>query len=175
MVLKLCSQENPQRTKKKFQKIKYRTKNGAKMWFRTIFGSIKNLFWFSFLEPLQEVLKKKEFFIEPSEMILGNLKSQKGSLLNQNIQKVSLNNVLQCIIMGKNGQTSKAMSRGKMTKSNGTRASVFHKAQISVDNPGKFYALFQEHLTSLGQWFFTSSLVEIGHSISINKKIAPRS
>ena len=30
MVLKLSSQENPQRTKKKFQKIKYRTKNGSK-------------------------------------------------------------------------------------------------------------------------------------------------
>ena len=26
-----------------------------KMWFRTIFSSIKNLFWFSFLEPFQEV------------------------------------------------------------------------------------------------------------------------
>ena len=45
----------PSKNKKKFKKIKYRTKNGSKMWFRTIFGSIKNLFWFSFLEPFQEV------------------------------------------------------------------------------------------------------------------------
>ena len=49
-----------------------------KMWFRTIFGSIKNLFGFS------RVLKK-EFCIEPSEMVQGNLKNQEGSLLNQNI------------------------------------------------------------------------------------------
>ena len=30
MVLKLSSQENPQRAEKKFQKLKYRTKNGSK-------------------------------------------------------------------------------------------------------------------------------------------------
>ena len=47
---------------------------------------------------------------------------------------------------------------------------MLHKAQISVDNPGKFDALFQQHITNLGQWFFTSSLVEIGHSVSISKK-----
>ena len=57
------------------------------MWFRTIFSSIKNLFWFSFLETFQGVLKK-EFFIEPSEMDQGNFKSQIGSLLNQNIQRL---------------------------------------------------------------------------------------
>ena len=30
MVLKLSSEENPQRAEKKFPKIKYRTKNGSK-------------------------------------------------------------------------------------------------------------------------------------------------
>ena len=43
---------------------------------------------------------------------------------------------------------------------------MLHKAQISVDNPGKFDALFQKHM---GQLFFTSSLVESGHSVSISK------
>ena len=55
MVLKLSSQENPQNTEKKFQNIKYRTKNGSK-------NVILNHFWFNkepfglvFLEPFQEV------------------------------------------------------------------------------------------------------------------------
>ena len=44
-------------------------------------------------------------------MVQGNLKSQEGSLLNQKVnpepeQRIAMH------IMGKNGQTSKAMSRG---------------------------------------------------------------
>ena len=44
MVLKLSSQENPQRAEKKFPKKNTEPKMVPKMWFRTIFGSIKNLF-----------------------------------------------------------------------------------------------------------------------------------
>ena len=46
-----------------------------KMWFRTIFGSIKNFFGLVFWT-FSRVLKK-EYSIEPSEMVQGNLKSQK--------------------------------------------------------------------------------------------------
>ena len=87
MVLKLSSQKNPQRMKKSFQKIKYRTKNGSKNVIKNHFWFNKEPFWFSLLEPFSRVLKK-EFFIEPSEMVQGNLKSQEGSLLNQNIQRL---------------------------------------------------------------------------------------
>ena len=76
-----------------------------KMWFRTIFRTFFGLVF----RTLSRGLKKK-FFIEPSEMVQGIVKNQKGSLLNQ-YPKVTLNNVLQWTIMGKNGQTSKAMSR----------------------------------------------------------------
>ena len=55
MVLKLSSQENPQRTEKKFPKIKYRTKNGSYNVILNHFWFNKEPFWFSFLEPFQEV------------------------------------------------------------------------------------------------------------------------
>ena len=56
MVIKLFSQENTQRTtKKKFKKTNTEPKMVPKMQFRTIFGLMKNLFWFSFLESFQEV------------------------------------------------------------------------------------------------------------------------
>ena len=73
----------PQRTKK-VQKMKYRTKNGSK-------NVIQNHCWFWFsnepfliLQPSRTISRgsKKEFFIEPLEMVQGNLKSQKSSLLN---------------------------------------------------------------------------------------------
>ena len=35
--------------------------------------------------------------------------------------KVTLDNILQCTVMGENGASSKAMSRGKMKKSNKTK------------------------------------------------------
>ena len=54
MVLKLSSQENPQRTEKKFQKIKYRTKNGSENVILNHFWFNKEPFWLSFLEPFQE-------------------------------------------------------------------------------------------------------------------------
>ena len=109
MVLKLSSQKNPQGTKKKVSKNKIQNQKLFQKCDLTIFGSIKNLFWFSLLEPFQEVLKK-EFLIEPLEMVQGNLKSQKGSLLNQNIQRL-----LWTTLMHYNGQkwaNFKAMSRG---------------------------------------------------------------
>ena len=80
------------------------------MWFWTIFGSMKNLFGLVFRTFLRGL--KKEFFIEPLEMVQGNFKSQKGSLLNQYIQRLPWTTLLQCTIMGKNGETSKALSRG---------------------------------------------------------------
>ena len=55
MVLKLSSQEDPHITKKSSQKWNTDAKMVPKIWFLTIFGSIKNLFWFIFLEPFQEV------------------------------------------------------------------------------------------------------------------------
>ena len=73
-----------------------------KMWFRTIFGSIENLFGLVFRTFLRDL--KKEFFIEPSEMVQGNLKSQEGSLLNQDIQRLPWTtycNALQWAKMGK--------------------------------------------------------------------------
>ena len=45
---KVVLSEEPLKEQKKFKKIKYGTKNGSKMWFRTIFGSIKNLFCLGF-------------------------------------------------------------------------------------------------------------------------------
>ena len=41
--------------KKSFKKIKYRTKNGSKNVIKNHFWFNKELFWFSFLEPFQEV------------------------------------------------------------------------------------------------------------------------
>ena len=58
MVLKLSSQENPQRTKNvpknKMQNQKWFQKGDLELFF----GFNKESFWFSFLEPFQEVLKR---------------------------------------------------------------------------------------------------------------------
>ena len=55
MVLKLSPQENPQRTEKKFKKNKIQNQK----WFKNVilnhFWFNKEPFWFSFLEPFQEV------------------------------------------------------------------------------------------------------------------------
>ena len=72
VVLKLPSQENPQRTKKKsFKKIKYRTYFFPKL----AKNVILNHFWFNEESFFGLVFRtflinlKKEFFIEPSEMV----------------------------------------------------------------------------------------------------------
>ena len=82
------------------------------MWFWSIYWFNKELFWFSFFRTFSRGLKT-ELFFEPSEIVQGNLKSQsKKVLCEPKYPKVTLNNVLQCT-MGKNGETSKAMSRGQ--------------------------------------------------------------
>ena len=86
MVLKLSSQEDPQRTKIKFQKIKCRTKSGSKSVTKNHFWFNKELFGLVFRTFSRGL--KNEFYIEPSEMVQGNLKSQKGSLSNQNVHRL---------------------------------------------------------------------------------------
>ena len=99
-----CSLRKTLKEQKNSNKMKYK-QNGF-MWFRTIFGSIRDLFCFICYNLSKKV--KKEFSIntiKPSEMIQGNLKSQKRSLLDQNIQQYTT--------MGKIRETSKVMSRVK--------------------------------------------------------------
>ena len=61
MVVKLSSQENPQRFPKQPKSSKYEKQN--QKWFKKYviqnhFGSIKNIIWFfTFLEPFQDVEK----------------------------------------------------------------------------------------------------------------------
>ena len=77
------SKNNNNNKKNSSKKWNTEPKVVPKMWFRTIFGSIKNFFGLIFRTFSRG--SKKEFFIKTSEMVQGNLKSQKGSLLNQNI------------------------------------------------------------------------------------------
>ena len=120
MVLKLSSLENPQRAEKSSKKYNTEPKMVQKMWFRTIFGSIKNLFGLVFRTFSRGL--KKEFFTETSEMVLGNLKSQEGSLLNQNIQMLPWTTYCNALQLAKMGKLQKHVQRVKWQNQTEQRA-----------------------------------------------------